>query len=138
MVVDAIVKRSDGILLIKRKNPPYEGHWAIPGGFVEYGETVENAVKRELLEEAGIKIEITGILGVYSDPARDPRGHVVSVCYTATTRDEVKAGSDASEARYFPFEDIDMDKLAFDHSSIINEYKRSYQLEMIGHHGTVL
>jgi len=122
LVVDAIVEKDGAILLIKRKNPPYQGQWAIPGGFVEYGEKVEDAVKRELMEEAGIKIEITGILGVYSDPSRDPRGHVASVCYTATTEDKVKAGSDAAEARYFALENIKMDELAFDHSIIIKEY----------------
>lgn len=122
VVVDAVVEKGGDILLIRRKNPPYEGRWALPGGFVEYGERVENAVKREILEEAGVKIEITGLLGVYSDPSRDPRGHVVSVCYTATTVDEVKAGSDAAEARFFAPEGIDMDKLAFDHHSIIRDY----------------
>jgi 8-oxo-dGTP diphosphatase len=122
LVVDAVVEKDGSVLLIKRKNPPYKEKWALPGGFVEYGEKVEDALKREMLEEAGITIEITGLLGVYSDPSRDPRGHVVSVCYTATTTGDAKAGSDAADACFVSLEDIDMDNLAFDHSRIINDY----------------
>ncbi len=122
-----MVEKGGAVLLIRRKNPPYKGHWALPGGFVEYGEKTEDAVKREVLEEAGVGIEITGLLGVYSDPRRDSRGHTVSVCYAATTTEDVKAGSDAEDARFFPLNEIQMGELAFDHSTILNDYMRKYK-----------
>ncbi len=124
LTVDAVVERNDEILLIKRKNPPFEDRWALPGGFVEYGETVEKAVKREVMEEAGVEVELKGILGVYSEPGRDPRGHVVSVCFVANAVGEGKAGSDAKEARFFPLEEIGKEKLAFDHARILEDYAR--------------
>ena len=124
LTVDALVERGDGILLVKRMNPPFQGKWALPGGFVEYGERVEDAAQRELEEETGLRIKVTGLLGVYSDPGRDPRGHVVSVCYIAEGEGEVKSGSDAAEARFFKPGDIDFHDLAFDHDRIIKDYMR--------------
>lgn len=122
LTVDVIVERGGEILLIRRLNPPFQGRWAIPGGFVEYGERVEDAALRELEEETGLRIRITGLLGVYSDPGRDPRGHVVSVCYVAEGEGDEAGGSDAAEARFFKPEEIDFDNLAFDHARIIKDY----------------
>jgi 8-oxo-dGTP diphosphatase len=124
LTVDAVVEREGEILLVRRLNPPFQGKWALPGGFVEYGERVEDAAHRELEEETGLRIRITGLLGVYSEPGRDPRGHVVSVCYIAEGEGEVRGGSDAAEARFFKPGDIDFDNLAFDHDRIIKDYMR--------------
>lgn len=78
LTVDIVIKREDGsIILVKRLNPPFKDEWALPGGFVEYGETVETAAKREAKEETGVEIELIRIIGVYSAPNRDPRGHTV-------------------------------------------------------------
>jgi len=83
LAVDAIVVLQEGIVLIRRDRPPYEGCYALPGGFVEPGESVEEAVCREAKEETGLELELLGLVGVYSQPDRDPRGHVVSLCYLA-------------------------------------------------------
>ncbi|RLI30286.1 NUDIX hydrolase, partial [Candidatus Bathyarchaeota archaeon] len=84
IAVDVVIVRKDGsIVLIKRKNEPFKDHWAIPGGFVEYGERVEEAAIREAKEETGLEIRIKKLVGVYSDPNRDPRGHVISITYLA-------------------------------------------------------
>ncbi len=125
LTVDAVVERDGEILLVRRGNPPFEDRWALPGGFVEYGESLEEAVKREVLEEAGLGIEIKGLLGVYSEPGRDPRGHVVSVCYIAEAGEgSEEGGSDAKEARFFSMGGIERDELAFDHAKIIEDYER--------------
>lgn len=114
------------ILLIKRKNMPYKDFWALPGGFVELNESAENAARREIKEEASIEIELKFLLGVYSEPGRDPRGHVISICYVAQPKNEhgkeAIAGSDAKEARFFKLEDALKLKLAFDHAKIIKDY----------------
>jgi 8-oxo-dGTP diphosphatase len=83
LTVDAVIVKNKKILLIKRKQEPYRGQYALPGGFVEYGETVEAALQREVLEETGLVVKIKSLVDVYSDPDRDPRGHVVSVAFAA-------------------------------------------------------
>lgn len=121
LTVDGIIKKEEKILLIKRKNPPFKGMFAIPGGFVDYGETVENAVVREIKEETGLKTEIKSLVGVYSDPDRDPRGHTISSVYHLDPIDgELKEGSDAEDARYFKIDSLP--HLAFDHDKIINDF----------------
>lgn len=122
LAVDAVILFRDGIVLIERKNPPYQGSYALPGGFVEVGETVENATKREAREETGLVIELLGLVGVYSDPKRDSRGHVVSVAYLASGRGELASGSDARSAETFPLESLP--DLAFDHDEIIRDALR--------------
>lgn len=123
LTVDAVVTYKDGsIVLIKRKKDPYKNSWALPGGFVEYGETVEHAVIREVKEETGLEIELCGIVGVYSDPKRDPRGHTVTICYLATvTGGKLNADTDASDVCCIPKKDILNLKLAFDHDLIIKD-----------------
>lgn len=117
LAVDAVIFFQEGIVLIKRDNPPYQGYYALPGGFVEVGERTEAAACREAKEETGLEIEILDLVGVYSDPARDPRGHVVSVCYLAAGRGDLKSGSDARSAEIFSQEKLP--PLAFDHAQII-------------------
>ncbi|MEM3519039.1 MAG: NUDIX hydrolase [Candidatus Hadarchaeales archaeon] len=120
VMVDVVIVSQDGVILVKRKKEPFKGKWAIPGGFVEYGERVEDAAKREAREETGLEVEILRILGVYSDPDRDPRGHSVSVCYLAKpVGGELRGGSDAADARVF--RKIPWKKLAFDHAKILKD-----------------
>ncbi|MDQ7038501.1 MAG: NUDIX hydrolase [Aquificota bacterium] len=125
LAVDVIVRlwegeRFKGIVLVERKNPPVG--LAIPGGFVEVGESVEEAAVREIEEETGLRVRIRRLLGVYSDPKRDPRFHVVSVVFVGDAEGTPKAGSDAKEVRVFRLEDIPLDRLVFDHRRIILDY----------------
>jgi 8-oxo-dGTP diphosphatase len=119
LTVDAVILYNGRIVLIRRKNPPFQGKFALPGGFVEIGETVEAAVVREALEETGLSIEIVKLLGVYSDPRRDPRGHTVSVVYLSVGSGDLKAGSDASDAYLFDISDLP--EMAFDHNTILEQ-----------------
>lgn len=120
LAVDVVIKIRGGVVLVKRRNEPYRGMWALPGGFVEYGEKVEFAAVREAREETGIKVKIQKLLGVYSDPGRDPRGHVVSVCFLARmVGGRLKAASDAKEAMIF--KRIPWRELAFDHAKILKD-----------------
>ncbi len=118
LTVDAVIILNGKIVLIKRKRPPYKGKFALPGGFVDIGETTEEAVAREVLEETGLSIEIVKLLGVYSNPSRDPRGHNVSVCYLTKGKGNPKADSDADDIGLF--DPNDLPELAFDHNMIIN------------------
>ncbi|MEA4956555.1 Bifunctional NMN adenylyltransferase/Nudix hydrolase [bioreactor metagenome] len=114
--------RNNEFILIKRKNSPYKDHWAIPGGFVDYGESVECAALREAKEETGIDIKICELFGVYSDPKRDPRGHTITIVYLAMGNfDNIKAGSDASDSFISSFNDIINLDLAFDHNKILSD-----------------
>jgi 8-oxo-dGTP diphosphatase len=117
LTVDAIIPYKRGIVLIKRLNDPFKGMYALPGGIVEYGESVETAVLREVKEETGLDGKIYKLVGVYSQPSRDPRGHFVSVCFIVMGDGELKAGSDAKEVGVFPLENLP--KLAFDHEKMI-------------------
>lgn len=120
---DGVVIKDKKILLIKRKNNPYKDKWALPGGFVEYGEKVEESVVREVLEETGLKTKITNLVGVYSDPNRDPRGHTVTVVYLLELLEgSLKGGDDANDAKFFDINDLP--ELSFDHDVIINDVIR--------------
>lgn len=121
LTVDTIIRYPDGeIVLIKRGHEPFAGQWAIPGGFVEYGETVEEAAVREANEETGLDIRLDRLVGVYSDPGRDPRGHTVSVVFIATpTGGTLRADSDAADA--LKTSDWRNLPLAFDHARILND-----------------
>jgi len=120
LTVDAVILNGDSIVLVKRKNPPFQGMWALPGGFVEYGETVEEAVNREAKEETGLHVWVEKLIGVYSDPDRDPRGHTVSVVFFCKPlSSELRADSDAKEARYFNLSNLP--QLAFDHIKVVGD-----------------
>ena len=117
LAADAVILFEGGIVLIQRDRPPYAGCYALPGGFVEIGESVEAGAIREAREETGLEIELLGLVGVYSDPGRDPRGHVVSAAFLARGRGRLQAGSDAGAAGIFSKERLP--SLAFDHEKII-------------------
>jgi 8-oxo-dGTP diphosphatase len=119
LAVDAVILYQEGIVLIKRDRSPFAGRYALPGGFVEIGETVEAAAVREAREETGLAIELLGLVGIYSNPARDPRGHVVSAAFLAKGKGELMAGSDARSAQVFSLQSLP--PLAFDHAKIISD-----------------
>jgi 8-oxo-dGTP diphosphatase len=121
LAVDCVAFDAAGrILLIRRKNPPFQGQYALPGGFVDVGESIEDACRRELLEETGVKAGRLTLVGVYSDPARDPRGHTVAVVFLTRLRSaKAVAGDDAAEAEWV--ESWKKEKLAFDHAQIIKD-----------------
>jgi len=121
LAVDAVVFDDIGrVLLIRRKYSPFQGHFALPGGFVELGETTEAAVLRELKEETGIDGASPRLIGVYSDPTRDTRHHVVSIAYLVAPKSyDVRGGDDASDAEFV--ENWREKSLAFDHDQIISD-----------------
>lgn len=123
--VDIIIHSPDrGVVLIERGGPPYG--LALPGGFVETGESAEEAAVREALEETGLHVELEALLGVYSDPARDPRRHTLSTVYIASTREpeRLAAGDDAAAAAWRRTEDVPGNLvLAFDHAHILEHFK---------------
>ena len=121
--VDTIIEvDSGGVILIKRKNPP-EG-WAIPGGFVDYGETLEEAAVREAKEETNLDVELVRQFHTYSDPNRDPRHHTISTVYIAKAKGKPQARDDALALGIFTESDLP-DEIAFDHRSILGDYFRS-------------
>lgn len=128
LTVDGIIELYDnsetfqGIVLIERKNPPYG--WAIPGGFVDIGERVEEAVVREMKEETSLDVVIESLLGVYSDPKRDPRFHTVSVVYICKAYGVPEAQDDAKAVHIIPQEELTALTLVFDHKTIIQDYLR--------------
>ena len=120
--VDALIHLPGrGVVLVERLNEPYG--WALPGGFVDYGEPAELAAIREAKEETGLTVELTGLLGVYSDPARDPRQHTISTVYVAEGSGQLRAGDDAATARVYTLEDLPA--LCFDHARILADYAAS-------------
>ena len=116
-----IINEKEEFILIKRKNDPFKDYWAIPGGFVDYGETVENAAIREAKEETNVSVKLIDIIGVYSDFDRDPRGHTISIVFLASgNMENMKANSDAKDINIFSINDLKKTKLAFDHGKILN------------------
>ena len=119
LMVDVIIPSERGVVLIRRGNDPFEGRWALPGGFVEVGETLEEAAYREAAEETGLAVEVARLAGVYSDPERDPRGHNVSVAFLARVLSgDLVAATDASEVAVLDPSSVE---LAFDHRKIIED-----------------
>jgi len=126
--VDIIIEVENKIVLIYRKN--YPQGWALPGGFVDYGETLEEAAIREAKEETNLDIEILYLLGCYSDPKRDPRFHTVTTVFVAKGRGELRGQDDAKLAKLFKLEEIPWNELVFDHADILKDYlrkKKSYE-----------
>lgn len=120
LTVDVIIEMTGGgIVLVERRNPPHG--WALPGGFVEYGETVEQAAVREAREETGLDVDLVRQLHVYSDPARDPRSHTVSVVFVGRASGAPRGGSDAATARVFARDELPA-PIVFDHAAILDDY----------------
>ena len=123
LAVDAAIEYENGIVLVKRKNPPIG--WAFPGGFVKYGETVEAAVKREVREETGLRLIDYEQWKVFSEPDRDPRQHVVSVCFVGQGRGKLVASTDAEETALWQRGE-QLPRLVFDHQQILMEYLEKF------------
>jgi 8-oxo-dGTP diphosphatase len=125
LTTDCVVFDAKGrALLIRRGNPPFKGKYALPGGFVDVGETVEDACRRELMEETGVKAGRLELIGVYSDPKRDPRGYTCSVAFlTRVARATAKAGDDAAAAEWVA--EWSKVELAFDHANILRDAQRA-------------
>jgi len=121
--VDAIIEINQGIILIERSNPPFG--WALPGGFVDYGESLETAVVREAKEETGLDIIDVKQFHTYSDPNRDPRFHTIGTVFTVKAEGNPKAGDDAQGLRIVKFNEIKDLKLAFDHKKILEDYLKT-------------
>jgi 8-oxo-dGTP diphosphatase len=129
---DIIISYEDGsIILIKRMNEPYKGMWALPGGIMDDGETIEQTAVREAKEETGLNVKLVQLIGVYSKPGRDPRGRTVSVAYAAVIEGgTLRAGSDAKEV--LKTKDFEEMQLAFDHKDMLNDFlkwKENYAIE---------
>lgn len=121
-VVDTIIKKDNRIILIKRKNYPFKNKLVIPGGKVIYNETVEHAAIREAKEETGLKVRLKEILGIYSNPKRDPRWHSISTVFIAEPiTDKLKEGFEG-KPRWYPLDKIDFKNLGFDHAKILKDY----------------
>ena len=126
LTVDAWIRDRHGrLLLVQRGRPPFKGRWGLPGGFCEWKETTEHCCAREAHEETGLRVKVGHLLGVYSDPKRDPRGHNVTVLYEARpVKGTAKGGDDAADARWFTPKELSKISFAFDHEKIIREQLR--------------
>jgi len=121
--VDIIIEKDDKVVLIRRKNEPFKGRLAIPGGFVNEGELIEDRAIIEAKEETSLDIELKEILGVYSIPDRDPRGHLMTTVFIAKLiSGRVKGGDDAAEASWFKLTDEILNEVSFDHKKILTDY----------------
>ena len=120
IIIELIDRPDRPIVLIERRNPPYG--WALPGGFVDVGESLEQAAVREAREETCLDVKLKILLGCYSSPQRDPRGHTVSPVYIAEASGEPRAADDAKNLRYLPVTELP-DDLAFDHGLILSDYR---------------
>jgi len=121
IIIELVDRPQRPIVLIRRRNPP--PGWALPGGFVDVGERVEDAARREAGEETGLDVTLKALLGCYSDPERDPRGHTVSAVFVAEARGEPRAADDAAEAQVVDPQ-APPESLAFDHARILADYRR--------------
>ena len=124
LTVDGIFLKDGKVLLVRQAKYPFFGSWVMPGGHVEYGETVEKAIKREMKEEVGVAVKIKKLFGVYSDPKRDPRYHTTSIVYLLEKKKgKIRLSKEASEFRYFSLKSLPK-KIGFDHRKILNDLKK--------------
>jgi len=102
IAVDGVLFKDGSVLMVKRVQEPYKGYWAVPGGFVEYKEKLEHAIVREVKEESGLNVKTKGIVGIYADPNRDPRGHVISICFLLKLAGgKIKTSDETSDVKFF-------------------------------------
>ncbi|OGX40546.1 MAG: NUDIX hydrolase [Omnitrophica WOR_2 bacterium RIFCSPLOWO2_01_FULL_41_12] len=123
--VDAIIEIDGGIVLIERSNPPFG--WALPGGFVDYGESLEEAVKREMKEETGLDISGLKQFHTYSEPGRDPRFQTIATVFIAKGKGKPQAGDDAQGLKIIKLSEIEKVDFAFDHKNILQDYVKYKQ-----------
>ena len=123
VTVDVIIELAEGIVIIKRSNPPFG--WALPGGFVDYGESLEDAVKREAKEETDLDLTEIRQFHTYSDPQRDPRFHTVGTVFIAKAKGRPKAGDDAAGLKIIKLNEIEKLEFAFDHKKILEDYLKT-------------
>ncbi len=122
---DIILERNSKVLMIRRKKDPFKGQLALPGGFVNEGETVEDAMKREAMEETSFVVEPIDILGVYSDPKRDPRKHIMTTVFVGIiVEGSGKAGDDAASIEWLELGEVETQQIAFDHATILHDYRK--------------
>src|SRR5215510_1981713 len=122
--VDIILQRDSRIMMVKRKRDPFRGQLALPGGFVNEGETAEDAMKREALEETSFVVDPIEILGVYSDPKRDPRKHTLTIVFIGIiVAGSGEAGDDAENIEWVDLATLESRQIAFDHMTILRDYK---------------
>ena len=124
IIIELIDRAEKSIVLIERRNPPFG--WALPGGFVDVGESLEQAAVREAREETCLDVKLKILLGCYSNPQRDPRGHTVSPVYIAEARGVPQAADDAKNLRCVPVNELP-DELVFDHGLILSDYRHYLQ-----------
>ena len=123
--VDVILQRDSKVLMIRRRKDPFKDRLALPGGFVNEGETAEDAMRREAIEETSLEVEPVDILGVYSDPKRDPRKHILTVVFIGIiVGGTEKAGDDAASIEWVKIPDIQPQQIAFDHAQILRDYSQ--------------
>ncbi len=123
---DILFHRPGKVLLIRRKNPPFG--WALPGGFIDYGESAEQAAAREAKEETGLEMRNLRQFRVYSQPGRDPRFHTLTVVFTAEPGGEIRAGDDAAQVQWFALDQLPPE-MAFDHAKIIADARLAGRIE---------
>ena len=124
VIIELLDEPGHPIVLIERRNPPLG--WAIPGGFVDLGESVEQTAVREAKEETGLEVKLKALLGIYSDPRRDPRGHTVTAVYIGEAHGRPRAGDDAKNAQVF--DPLRPPSLVFDHGIVLGDYRRYREL----------
>jgi len=123
--VDIIIQRDSRVMMVKRKRDPFKGQLALPGGFMNEGETAEDAMKREAMEEASLVVDPIEILGVYSDPKRDPRKHTLTIVFIGIiVAGSGEAGDDADSIEWVDLATIESRQIAFDHMTILHDYKK--------------
>lgn len=120
VTVDMIIELPEGMVVIERRNPPYG--WALPGGFVDMGESLEDAARREAMEETNLNLEDLRQMHTYSDPKRDPRFHTVSTVFIARGVGVPKSGDDAKSLKIVPYDDLLKIDYAFDHKQVVRDY----------------
>lgn len=126
--VDTIIDNESKVLLVKRNKEPFVGKMVFPGGFMKKGETAEDAAKREVKEETSLDIELNDILGVYSDPTRDPRGHIMSTVFIGNLSHnsnitEPVSGDGVTSTKWISLDNIEQEDFGFDHKKILKDYK---------------